>query len=90
MKRFTTSRPEADLRLQKGRWEKSETIEASLHENLPAPSFYLLSMGLISQVQPVSKPSALSSLQGKGVSNRSVGFQTTDFDQSILRVMTNI
>ena len=47
MKRSTTFRPEADMLLQKGKWERSETMHASVHEDLPASAFYLPSLVLI-------------------------------------------
>ena len=40
-------RPEADTLLQKRKWEWSETMYASVHEDLPVSAFYLPSLELI-------------------------------------------
>lgn len=72
------------MQLQKGKWERSEMADASLHENPPASAFYLPALGLIPQVLPISEHNALSSLRVRAVANESVVFQTTGFDQSFL------
>lgn len=65
-KRPTTSKPGADMQLQKGKWERAAMMDAPLHKDLSASAFYLPLPGLIPEGLLISTHRAVKSLQAEG------------------------